>query len=125
MWSFRLAFLLFVFFMNNACATMFYRHLPVSMPLDKESTLIVEYDDTQQRGVWCRTQRRQAWIAFAYKGHQKIAPLPVLLQNTVPKKPNEMLADASGFFSIMIDKQKSANGKAHVQCDYATSLPPS
>src|SRR3990167_6962188 len=95
-----------VFFAAHA-ATI-YHQVPFNLSMSNEDTLIINYDYTAKTGVRCYGSDHTFWIDFTYKGYQKSARLPVTLQSRVPNKQQEELADTTGQFNILMDKEKES-----------------
>lgn len=111
--------LAFSAFINTHAAT-FYRHIPFDLSMNTDDTLVVNYDFKQQSGVHCTGNQKHICINFFYKGNEKNNVLPItLLNDHIPDKKSERLADTLGQFTIRV--QTPANNslqKVMVSCGY-------
>lgn len=101
-------------------ATKFYKHIPFTTFIGTSDIVVVNYDIEEKNGIVCISTHHKLWIDFVYKGRQKSAYLPVILENThVPEKKQEELADSNGQFNLLISKSNmDNNGQYEVSCDY-------
>ena len=116
-------FMLLIFLsFNTTQAAPFYRHIPFAMVLTSDDKLIVHYDLSGKAGIRCTSPDNHAIsVEFTYKGRQKLASLPVTLQNhRIPKEKGEELIDLTGRFIL------SNNNPIHyppssytISCHYA------
>ncbi len=102
----------------NAKAAEVYKHIPFTLTLKPGDVLTVDYDFSGKNGIRCTTDGK-ARIDFLYKGHQKSAYLPVTLQSShVPLKEDEVLADYSGQFSLVLGADEAENKQYNISCIY-------
>lgn len=114
----------FIFFFSLTCiistsyAATFYRHVPFTASMRANDVLIMDYDFSGKSGIYCKTSHPAlVRVSFSYKGHQKSASLPVILQsNHVPDKTREELTDTQGQFTLSI--AKNSPSKVDVSCSY-------
>lgn len=105
---------------TNSFAAKIYHRVPFTADISSHDILVVDYDFSQKNGVQCSANSGSFKVDFTYKGRDKTASLPVLLQSShVPKHDNEELADNSGQFSITLGKKSSKNQIFSVSCHYA------
>ncbi len=114
-----LLFFLFAVLTVSAHAAMIYRHAPFTVALTEDDSLIVNYDFAEKVGMQCRASSNKVWADFTYKGHQKSARLPLILESAhVPDAYAEELADASGQVRVFINDGRG-NGRSHeINCGY-------
>lgn len=104
--------------LSNAYASKLYRHVPVSTVMTKTDTIVIEYDLSGKSGIYCTANTNLIRANFTYKGNQKSAYFPIVLQNYhVPDKAHEELADEEGQFTLTIPA-KTANKVYDVKCNY-------
>lgn len=104
---------------TSSQAAVYYRHLPFSLSLSDDDTIIVDYDFKDSPGISCTSSKPSSRISFYYKGYFKSQYLPLSLVNDhVPEKKREALADRSGQFSISPDKSGLNNKTHQIQCDF-------
>lgn len=112
-------FYLFFLLPLAAHATIYYRHIPFTMEINDQDKIVVDYDFTLQKAIRCTSSHDHFKIDFTYKGHEKTAFLPVILESDHVPKANEIndeLADVSNQFTLMYTK--SSKDKLDVHCDY-------
>jgi hypothetical protein len=120
--TYLILFTLITTLFTSAHAATVYRHIPVDVSLDLADSLVVNYDYTEKRGIRCASNYNKFWIDFVYKGHQKSARLPLILQSDhVPENDDEELADTSGQFIISTNKNQTRDKRVNVRCDYVVS----
>lgn len=115
------AFVLLAF--QSAYAAQFYKHIPhnsaLTATLSAGDRLIVDYDISEKNSISCTSTQHLFVMDFTYKGHQKSAALPVVLESShVPEKDHEALADVSGQFSVYMDKNADSKSEYDVSCRY-------
>ncbi|VVC77300.1 hypothetical protein AQUSIP_26270 [Aquicella siphonis] len=119
--SMKSFFILFiaVLLSTNTQAAVFYRHIPFTISLNDADTVIVNYDFKDKSGINCTSSQSSSRIDFYYKGYFKSLRLPLSLVNDhVPEKKHEALADRQGQFSISPDKSGMAEEQHVIRCDY-------
>jgi hypothetical protein len=86
---------------TSAQAVIFYRHIPFYLELHPYDQLVVDYDFSEKKSIYCNAPHATFKISFNYKGHQKFAYLPVILQSDhIPDHQDEELADLKGQFKL-------------------------
>ncbi|HEX4044119.1 MAG TPA: hypothetical protein VHZ76_00455 [Gammaproteobacteria bacterium] len=110
-----------LFALTPIFAAKTYRTVPFQTELSTKDTLIVDYDFTEKNGVACSGSASSPFLVhFTYKGREKIAGLPLILQSArIPTKNTEHLADVSGDFTIAA-KPHTRMKSSMVQCRYVT-----
>lgn len=104
-------------FVTEVQAAQIYRHLlPFSSTLNSGDTLVVDYDFSGKTGIFCSANNK-IQIHFSYKGNEKVAILPRVLQNTMPTKKYQELADISGQFTLTAPKSPNTQFYT-VKCGY-------
>lgn len=117
--SFAKYLFLFVITCCTAHATTYYRHIPFNLPMNADDTLVVNYDFKQQAGVHCNANQKNIYIHFYYKGSEKINILPItLLNDHLPDKKSERLADTFGQFTIRSQSSAIIPHPFIVNCEY-------
>lgn len=113
----------FIFIILNinkiSYANTIYKHtIPFTVKMEKEDILNVSYDFSARNGIHCVGRGATYQIHVIYKGHQKLLPLPITLQNQhIPSHPREVLADTMG--KLMIEIVLHHEGKnSEVSCNY-------
>jgi hypothetical protein len=103
----------------NAYATTFYRHAPFHLSMNANDTLVVNYDFEQQSGVHCSSNQKNICMNFFYKGSEKNTVLPItLLNDHLPDKKTERLADTLGQFTIRVQPSLNIQHTFMVSCEY-------
>ena len=103
----------------NAHATTFYRHVPFNLSMNADDTLVVNYDFQQQSGVHCTSSQKNIYMNFFYKGSEKFNSLPITLVNDhLPDKKSERLADTLGQFTIRTQSSANLQHSYIVSCGY-------
>lgn len=117
--------LLFLLIINALCesqlyAAKIYKHAPFALTIAADDMIVVEYDLSNNRGLYCTSNNKNFQASFTYKGRDKTATLPVTLQNyRVPSKSGEELADTTGNIMLMLDMSKATQAaKIKVKCEY-------
>jgi len=104
---------------NTAQADPIYKRIPFTATLTNGNTLYVSYDFTEKKAIQCSANPPLVRIDFIYKGHEKSAMLPVILQtHHIPNKKEEVLADVSGQFTLSLHSQSTQVQKAIIHCSY-------
>lgn len=104
---------------SNAHATLFYKHIPCTLTMQTNDTLIVNYDLTEHVNVHCASSEKNVYIYFSYKGNEKNNYLPVtLLNDHLPNKKSEHLADTMGQFTISMQTSANTQHTYTVNCEY-------
>lgn len=96
-----------------------YRRVPFNLTVSVSDVLIINYDMSNHAGVSCTSDVEPVMIDFNHHGHDKVAQLPVVLQNNhVPMESYEELADTIGQFKIYMEKQEHEINEFQVTCRY-------
>lgn len=104
-------------FSGTTYADSLYRQrLPTTVNLTSQDKLYVSYDFSQKTGIRCTTNGNRVQVDFTYKGKEKMAFLPVVLQSDhIPHKKDEALADALGRLTIYSESETQG---FEVKCEY-------
>lgn len=103
--------------MTNTFATEHYKHIPFKLHMAGRDKVIVNYDFAGQKGITCTANTKQAIGHFIYKGFEKSAHLPFILENArVPSNKLENLADVKGQFNITLAHNDT--NLYTIDCDY-------
>lgn len=104
---------------STAFATIYYRHIPLTVSLKSGDKLIVNYDFAGKAGIRCIASSPNTWVHFIFKGHAKTARLPITLQNAhIPHGNREALADIEGQFSVSTQEPFDISKHYIVNCNY-------
>lgn len=107
-------------FITAAQADSLYRQrLPFTLPITSDDRLYVSYNFSEKTGIRCTSNHKKVRLDFTYKGKEKTALLPVVLQSDhIPHKKDEVLADVNG--RLMISASEDPEGKLafEVNCGY-------
>lgn len=96
-----------------------YRRVPFNITAPTSDVLIINYDMTNHAGISCTSDVETMMIDFNHHGHDKVAQLPVVLQNNhVPTESYEELADTIGQFKIYMENQDHEIHEFYVTCRY-------
>lgn len=96
--------------------SLYRQRLPTTVPMTSQDKLYVSYDFSAKTGIRCTTNNKNVRVDFIYKGKEKTAFLPVVLQNDhIPHKKEEVLADISG--RLVIYGEEETQG-FDVKCEY-------
>lgn len=101
-------------------AATFYRHPSFQIDLQADDNIVVNYDMTDNAaGISCTSAESGLIIHFSYKGREKTASLPVILQSHhVPQQEIEELADSNGQFKISFNPANPPSSSVEVNCSY-------
>lgn len=115
--DYTLAISLFLFTLSCAAAPL-YRHVPFSVTLNQNDSIVVDYNYTAKMGVYCTDNHHDTAVLFTYKGFKKTAILPAVLQNAhIPPRAGEELADISGQFTMQNDQTLATTVTCHYVSD--------
>ncbi|EKD71817.1 MAG: hypothetical protein ACD_46C00089G0002 [uncultured bacterium] len=120
--AFVLLFILFSTNFSTVFAATFYRHIPFSISAKSTDTIIADYTMNDDQGVHCESDIKNLFMTFTYKGKEKTAELPVVIQNShVPESAIESLADLKGQFTLS-NHATVTNENKMIRCKYTESL---
>lgn len=116
---FSFAILCILLLLAQAKAATFYRHVPFKTYIEANDLIVVDYDFSEKKGIYCSSHRSKFSTNFVYKGHRKTAFLPIHLESDhVPDKPGEELADINGQFTIAMENKKISSKQYEISCTY-------
>lgn len=107
---------------SNAYAAEIYKRIPFTTAMNADDTLVVNYDFSNKNGLLCTADHNKVLIHFVFRGHEKSAHLPVILESAhvpdnQPDKIPEELADSKGQFTASIDGNKQYQ-QYEITCNY-------